>query len=177
MADKENKKVYDNPDPCVSILIIDDEDRVLLGLRGNSEIKPGMWCLPCGYIEGAETIRDAALREVKEETGIDVELISIVNVTSNHFPASQYYGDAGAKELDKEWYTSLVVVILARPLTFDVRPGDDIVDAGWYALDDLPDMAFQADLHIIGQYRRFGWGFGIPFRDTTIEFTEGPRER
>ena len=63
--------MYDNPDPCVSILIIDDEDRVLLGRRKNSGIKPGKWCLPCGYIEGGETIETAARREVMEETGIE----------------------------------------------------------------------------------------------------------
>lgn len=164
--------MYDNPDPCVSILIIDDEERVLLGRRRGGGIKPGKWCLPCGYIEGTETIEQAAKREVMEETGIGVDLVSIVNVTSNHFPADQYYGEEGARELKKEWYTSLVVVILARPLTFDIRPGDDIVDVGWYPIGDLPDMAFKADLHIIGQYVRFGWGFGVPFKDTTIEFFE-----
>lgn len=165
-------RYYDNPDPCVSILIIDDKDRVLLGLRRDGGIKPGKWCLPCGYIEGSETIEQAAKREVMEETGIDVELVSIVNVTSNHFPAAQYYGEEEAESLGKDRYTSLVVVILARPLTHSVRPGDDIVSAGWYGLDELPDMAFQADLHIIGQYRKYGWDFGIPFEKTTIEFFE-----
>ena len=164
--------MYDNPDPCVSILIIDDEDRVLLGRRKNSGIKPGKWCLPCGYIEGGETIETAARREVMEETGIEIERMTIVNVTSNHFPADQYYGEEEAKELGKEWYTSIVVVILARPVTHDARPGDDIVEVGWYPLGELPDMAFQADVHIIGQYLRFGWDFGVPFKDTTIEFFE-----
>lgn len=172
MAEENIVKQYDNPDPCVSILIIDDEDRVLLGLRGNSEIKPGKWCLPCGYIEGTETIEEAAKREVMEETGIEIEPVSIVNVTSNHFPAERYYGKEEAERLGKKWYTSLVVVILARPAGPDTRAGDDKVDTGWFDLDDLPDMAFKADLHIIGQYRKYGWDFGVPFEKTTVEFFE-----
>ena len=144
------EKEYDNPDPCVSILIINDDGDVLLGLRGESQISPGKWCLPCGYMEG---------------TGIDIKPEGIVNVVSNHF------GDD---------YTSLVVVILARPAAGEkdkIRPGDDIVDVGWFGIDDLPDMAFKADLHIIGQFVRFGWSLGIRFEDTTIEFFEGPRLR
>ena len=162
MSGEKPVKIYDNPDPCVSIIIIDDEGRVLLGLRGQSEIAPGKWCLPCGYIEGAETIEHAAKREVMEETGIEIELVNIVNVVSNHFGPD---------------YTSLVVVILAKPKTADIRPGDDIVDVGWFDVDDLPDMAFKADIHIISQFVRFGWDFGIPFKDTTIEFFEGPKVR
>ncbi len=149
--------IYDNPDPCVSVLVTDDEDRVLLGLRGQSSIKPGLWCLPCGYIEGHETIEDAAKREVKEETGIYIELLDIVNVVSNHFG---------------EDYTSLVIVLLARPLTYGLTAGDDIVRAGWFDITNLPEMAFKADLHIIGRYRSMGRDFGIPFADTCIEFSE-----
>lgn len=72
---------YDNPKP-VAVLIIPARDNdgnwgPLVGRRG---IAPGLgrWALPGGFIEGKETAEEAAARELKEETGFDVEVDSIM---------------------------------------------------------------------------------------------------
>lgn len=151
---------YGQPSPCVSILIV-SEGKVLLGLRGQSSIMPGKWCLPCGYIEKNENFVDAALREVYEETHLQVELKSIINVVSNHFSGDIH---------------SLVVVFLAMPLTQDLQAGDDICRVAWFSPNDLPDMAFQADIHILKQYCRYGENFGIPISGTETVFVECPEK-
>ena len=128
-----------NPAPCVAVLVA-DEGRVLLGLRGPKSLFSGKWCLPCGYIENGESFCDAAVREVREETGIDVEILGVVNVVTNLFPGER---------------SSLVVTLLARPLSKTPRPGDDIAEARWFSLaGELPNMAFRADAHIIKEYTR-----------------------
>lgn len=149
--------VYRNPTPCVSVLIVRDS-QILLVKRGNTSIMPGKWCLPCGHIEEEENFVDAACRETKEETNIDILPLSIVNAVTNHFSGDIH---------------SLVVVLVAEPITNLLHPGDDAVDAAWFPIDGpLPEMAFQADMHIIDQYRRYGHSIGIPLNRTKIEFFE-----
>lgn len=130
---------YQNPFPCVSVLVNDDQNRVLLGLRGKDSIYPDQWCLPCGYIEYQETYLEAAVRETKEETGIEVEPLGIINVVSNQF---------------QNGVNSIVVVLQAKPVSTKVIPGDDIVDARWFSMEEeLPELAFEADRYIINTYK------------------------
>jgi len=152
---------YENPAPCVSVLIL-SQGRILLGLRGNTSIKPNKWCLPCGHIEKEESFIEAAKREVREETGLEISLCAIVNVTSNHFSQGVH---------------SAVIVLTAEPAAGVLRAGDDIADVGWFPLNGpFPDMAFQADVHIIEQYRRYGSAWGIPLSRTKTEFFENLSE-
>ena len=149
--------IYGQPSPCVSILIVSGNN-VLLGLRGDTQIKPGKWCLPCGHIERDEDFICAAAREVLEETNLHIQPISVINVVTNHF----------ANDIH-----SLVVVLLARPSSADLKAGDDLAQAAWFPIDRLyPDMAFQADIHIIEQYRKYGASFGIPLSQTRSVFFE-----
>ena len=149
--------MYKNPSPCVSVLVV-NENKILLGKRGDSKIKPGKWCLPCGYMERKENCIQAAIREVKEETNLDIRLKNIVNVVSNHYPGKEH---------------SLVIVLTAEPVSDKAIAGDDIVEVTWKCLDEpLLEMAFQADIHIIEQYRKYGEIIGIPLDKTIIEFTE-----
>lgn len=160
---------WKNPDPCVSVLVIRD-GHVLLGRRTETgtDIMPGKWCLPCGYIEWGESYYDAAKREVLEETGLKIRPVSIVNVVSNHFELA-----ALRKENPEESYESLVVVILAEPDSGEEKAGDDILELGWFPIEGpFPDLAFQADVHTISQYRRFGHQYGILFSQTETVFCE-----
>lgn len=128
---------YRNPAPAVSVLIVDGR-RVLLGLRGATELERGKWCLPCGYVEYEEDFLTAAAREVEEETGLAVEITAILSVSSNFLTPHRH---------------TVVTVLLARPVGGDLRPGDDIDLVRWFSSDEaLPQMAFEADAHIIQRY-------------------------
>ena len=130
---------FRNPAPGVVILIADG-DHVLLGRRAESSYAPGKWCLPGGFIEFDEDFLTAAIREVKEETGYDVEIASILSVMSNFLRPGLH---------------TLVVVLEASIISGEPSPGDDIVELGWFPLDGpFPDMAFEADHHIFTRYRK-----------------------
>ena len=129
---------YRNPAPAVSVLV-NDNGRVLLCRRRAGRFQGGLWCLPCGYIEYHEDFLTAAVREVKEETGVDVRVKAIVSVCSNFFTPDLH---------------TLVVVLLAEPVGGKLAQGDDENDAvQWFTFaDGLPSMAFEADDHIIKRY-------------------------
>jgi 8-oxo-dGTP pyrophosphatase MutT (NUDIX family) len=55
-----------------AVVVQRDDGRVLLVQRGPGRFGAGEWCLPCGWVEWGEDVRDAARREAREEAGIDV---------------------------------------------------------------------------------------------------------
>lgn len=131
---------YKNPYPCISVLIINENDEVLLGKRHKNSIYPEKWCLPCGYMEYDETYVEAAVRGVKEEVGISILPKGIVNVVSN--------------KLEND-IKSLVVVLFAEYNgEEELIPGDDITEASFFDIYKLPPLAFEADNFIINEYRR-----------------------
>ena len=71
----------ETPKLMVDIVIPDGEGRVLLIQRANDPYE-GSWALPGGFVDMGETVEDAAVREAKEETGLDVELLRLVGVYS-----------------------------------------------------------------------------------------------
>ncbi len=65
----------------VDVVIENDRGEVLL-MRRNTEPFKGTWVLPGGYVEAGETVEQAAVREVKEEVGLDVALTRLLGVYS-----------------------------------------------------------------------------------------------
>ena len=72
---------YKNPSLTVDTIIFDESENIILIKRKNNPYKDH-WALPGGFVEYGETVENAAIRETKEETSIDVTLISLVNVYS-----------------------------------------------------------------------------------------------
>jgi|ABEF01.1.fsa_nt_gi ADP-ribose pyrophosphatase YjhB (NUDIX family) len=111
----------------------------ILMVRRKYGFNRGKWCIPCGNVEVGEDVRDAAVREVKEETGLDVEVDGIVNVLSTHHtPERSVVG---------VWFE-------AREKGGNLVAGDDASEAGFFPLDRPPaEMAFEADRKIIEQLK------------------------
>ena len=131
------RKSYRSPSPAISVLVV-DHDHFLLARRRAGALQGGKWCLPCGYVEFAEDYLTAAVREVKEETGLDVEVTALLSAVSNFFTPKIH---------------TVVIVLLAWPRTTDLVPGDDVDKVEWFTSSDpLPEMAFEADSHIIKRY-------------------------
>jgi len=137
---------YRNPVPGV-VVVIDQEGCVLLGKRRGGFGK-GKWGLPQGYIEFDEDFLTAAIREVKEETGLDVEIRSILNVVSNLLTPRLH---------------TLAIVLLANVVAGDLCAGDDSETLEWVPFSGpLPEMAFEADEWIIQWYRKSKCNEGLP---------------
>ena len=127
--------------------MIEKEGYVLLGKRGVGFGK-GKWGLPQGYIEFDEDYITGAIREVKEETGLDVEIRSIINIVSNL--------------LSPELHT-LAIVLLAGVVSGELCAGDELEILEWVPLSGpLPEMAFEADEYIIERYRQTELDWGLP---------------
>jgi 8-oxo-dGTP diphosphatase len=139
-----------NPFPGV-VVLIEDGGRVLLVRRGPGRWMEGRWCLPGGFIEFGEDFLSAALREVREETGLTVRVQSLLSVASNFLAPRTH---------------TLVVVLLARllPGSPAARAGDDADGLQWFPLaGPFPPLAFDADAHILARYG------GAPFAGAPVD--------
>jgi len=130
---------YLNPTVGVAVVVLEG-DRILLGRRADDVSYGGMWCIPCGHLEWDEEVREAAIREFKEETGLDVRITGIAAVHSNfHNPRQHTVGI---------WFMGQVV-------GGALRPGDDLVEVGFFPLSNPPEpLAFPTDRLVIEELRR-----------------------
>jgi 8-oxo-dGTP diphosphatase len=127
---------FQNPAPTVSVLVVAGEG-ILLGRR-KSTIGGGRWALPSGYIEYDDDFLTTGIQEVKEETGLDVEIESIVTVLSSFYAPGYHY---------------VSIFLLARVVGGELRACDDLEEATWYPLTGpLPEMAFVEDVSVIETY-------------------------
>jgi 8-oxo-dGTP diphosphatase len=120
---------YQNPLPIAAAAVLDDQRRLLLVKRAY-EPHAGEWCLPMGFAEVDESIRQAALRELEEETGVKGEVRALLDADS--YP-SEHYGDLLIMSFE-------VVKVGGHEL-----PGDDAAEVGYFALDQLPPLAFASN--------------------------------
>ena len=127
---------YQNPFPTVSVLVF-NENQVLLEKRAREPGK-NKWALPSGYIEFEEDFLSTAIREVKEETGLEIEILSILNVQSAFLPPAYHF---------------LSIFLLAQEIGGNLSPGDDVEDVKWFSFaEPLPEMAFEPDENLIQKY-------------------------
>jgi ADP-ribose pyrophosphatase YjhB (NUDIX family) len=124
--------VYENPVPAACSVVVDN--RKVLLVRRSVAPKAGMWCLPGGFMELGERPEQAALRELLEETGLCGSIQRLLGVTTNPSPR---YG------------TVLMVGYLVRGTSGLLQPGDDASAADWFAIEDLPEIAFSSHRHFI----------------------------
>jgi len=90
------------------------------------------WCLPKGHLEQGETFEEAAVREIREETGIHGEIIGPVG-------SVEYWFVASGRRIHKIVHHYLLRA-LAGELTVEHDPDQEAVDASWVALAELADL-------------------------------------
>lgn len=132
------KYCYAYPRPAVTADIVlfkksDDRYWVLLVKRKNAPFE-GMWALPGGFMNMDETLEDAALRELSEETGIKgVQL-------------EQYHTFSNINRDPRHRTVTTVFIGFADPKTPQPVAGDDAAQVYWFPMDELPPLAFDHEL-------------------------------
>lgn len=108
-----------------AVVFVADGDRVLLVKR---RVPPerGRWALAAGFVEFGEPPEAAALREMKEETGLDVVIERMLELSFN--------------AADKV----IVILYQARSVGGILAAGDDVDEARWFSRDELPELAFES---------------------------------
>ncbi len=129
---------YKNPKLTVDGIIINN-DKILLIKRKNDPFKD-KWALPGGYVEYGETVENAVVREIHEETNLSVEIKELLGVYSS-------------PDRDPRGHTVTIAFIL-NVKNGDVKGGDDAVDAKFFKIQDLPDLSFDHDKIIEDAVRR-----------------------
>jgi len=111
------------PVPAVGVVCLRG-DEVLLIRRGRPP-RLGEWSLPGGRIEWGEAARDAALRELREETGVEAELLGLIDVVDGVFPAE------GPDGVERHY---VLIDFAARWLSGEPAAGDDAAEAAFHPL-------------------------------------------
>lgn len=124
--------IYENPTPATCTVVVKNSQVLLV--KRNVAPKVGFWCLPGGFMELGERPEQAALRELKEETGLSGNIDRLLGVTSNPSPA---------------YDTVLMLGYLVRQFSGNLEPGDDASAATYYPIHQLPEIAFDSHRHFI----------------------------
>lgn len=132
---EENKYCYKYPHPAVTtdcVIFGFDGERlqVLLVERGIEPFK-GRWAFPGGFLKMDETAEEGALRELKEETGLEGAYME------------QFHTFSAPERDPRERVITIAYYALVK--IQEVKGGDDAASARWFPLDEIPSLAFDHD--------------------------------
>ena len=128
---------YRNPTPTADVVIYEPGRGVVIISRANA---PVGFALPGGFIEEGECAETAAVREMREETGLDVELTGLLGVYSR-------------PDRDPRQHT-LTVAFAGRPRNPEtLQAGDDAAHAAFYPLDALPQPLVFDHAQILADFK------------------------
>lgn len=124
---------YEYPRPAMACDVVlfykSSVDIELLLIERKNEPCKGLWAFPGGFMDMDETCEQAALRELKEETGVELRTV--------HFGV---LADAPGRDPRGRVITAMYYAIVEeKPL---VQAADDATDCKWFSLDHLPSLAF-----------------------------------
>lgn len=124
----------------VGAVIIDDA-RVLLVKRAHPPLQ-AQWSIPGGVLEVGEMVRDAAIREVREETGLVVEPAYLLGVYDRVLRNSE----------QRVQYHYVLIDFLCRRTGGTLQAADDAAEVGWFTREELPRLKLAEDtLDVIGK--------------------------
>jgi ADP-ribose pyrophosphatase YjhB (NUDIX family) len=128
---------YLNPAPAAAAILLRDGKLCLV--KRKFPPKVGLWTLPAGFQEYDEEIGTCAVREVREETGLEVELDDLFAAHTGVLPPDR---------------PVLLVVYRAHETGGVLQAGDDAAAVGFFDLDDLPgEIAFAAHRKVLAALR------------------------
>lgn len=125
---------YEHARPALSVDCVvfglDDESLKVLLIKRAAPPFEGRWALPGGFVGLHETLEAAARRELEEETGVKLSYLE------------QLYTFGALARDPRERVVTVAYYALVKLLDHDVRATAEASDAAWFAVDDLPRLAF-----------------------------------
>ncbi|MCU0513331.1 MAG: NUDIX hydrolase [Anaerolineae bacterium] len=128
--------VYFDPKVAVVVFILHEEQ--LLLVQRAMDPGRGQWALPAGFVEYDEPPAEAAIREVREETGYDVVITGLLEV----FPRKD------------DGLANIVIAYAARLTGGTLLAADDAAAAAWFTRDALPPLAFYPSRTLAARWQR-----------------------
>jgi 8-oxo-dGTP diphosphatase len=113
--------------------VIVEGDRVLLVKRGHPPLA-GEWSIPGGVLEVGEMLREAAVREAQEETGLTVAPSELLGVY-----------DRVLREGSRVLYHYVLIDFLCRRVTGELKPGSDADEVRWFCREEIDGLNLAAD--------------------------------
>lgn len=131
--------IHFNDPKVAAVVFVTQEGKVLL-IRRSVDPQKGKWALPAGYIDYGEDPREAALREVMEETGLTVRITRLIDVLGNK-PSDE----GGA---------SIVILFEAEVVGGSLCAQDDAEQAAFFAPHEVPldEIAFESTSLLLGRW-------------------------
>ena len=122
------------PAPLVAVaaVVLDEAGLILMVERGRPPSK-GMWALPGGLLDLGEPVRDGVAREVREETGAEIEIVELVDLFE------PIHRDAAGRI----HYHYVVIDFWAHFRGGNVAAADDVDDVAWVPVDRLGDFPME----------------------------------
>ncbi|MCH7718992.1 MAG: NUDIX hydrolase [Chloroflexi bacterium] len=122
-------------DPKVAVGVVAQRRGRLLLVRRNHEPRLGEWSFPSGFVDAGEVLEEAAVRETKEETGLDVRIQRLLGA----------YSSPGERVI--------FIAYAARVTAGRIEVGDECQDVRFFPPDSLPPLAFSHDTAILHAWR------------------------
>lgn len=128
--------IYRNPVPAAGC-VVEDHGRLLLARRKHDPWKDH-WHFPSGFVEYDEDVETTAVREIQEETGLEVAIEGI-------FGAYSYFDDPRKN--------GIIILFVARIVGGELRAGDDASEVAFFAADALPEpIGFASHRRALGEW-------------------------
>lgn len=121
-------------DPKVAVGVVTARAGAVLLTRRNHEPKMGLWSFPSGFVDAGEQVEDAAVREVKEETSVDVRIDRLLGV----------FSQAGNPVI--------FIAFAATVIGGEPEPGPECMAVDFFPRERMPELAFPHDGEILRRW-------------------------
>ena len=136
-------RYYANSAPTVGALCEDELGRLML-VRRAVEPQKGKWDTPGGFLNEGEQPLDGLKRELREETGLEIEPVELLGVCTDVYGD----GEAAPSIISLNW--------TCRVTSGVAQPADDVAEIRWFPADELPpepEFAFPSVAEIVAKWR------------------------
>jgi 8-oxo-dGTP diphosphatase len=127
----------------VGAIIVDEQGRLFLARRGpQAKNERGLWEFPGGAVEFGERLADALKREIREEYGIEIEVLELLDVADHILP------DEGQHWVSPSF---ICAIVSGEPA---IREKAKCIEIGWFAPDEMPKDLTQVTRTNLMHYRQ-----------------------